>query len=322
MAPLNILIVGCGIAGNTLASFLLLNQQLSAAERPYITIVERAATIQAEGQNIDIRGAGLTIIRKLGLESQVRAAHTGEEGVEIVDEHNQIWAKFAADKTGKTRTPTADLEILRGTLAEICYKKSKSISESVQKEGGKGIEYMFGDYLDEIDQDGDQVRVRFAKSGETRSFDLLAGADGLQSRTRRMVWGAAGDKDRMKRLGMYAGFFSIPVADTESSWRKWFRTAGRRSIMLRPSSVAGKTTVILAVVNEQDERLPKAAEGGHQNVQAQKTLLQEYFRDAGWESARVLDGMMTTKDFYYDTVSQIKMDRWSKGRVVLLGDAG
>jgi 2-polyprenyl-6-methoxyphenol hydroxylase-like FAD-dependent oxidoreductase len=32
--------------------------------------------------------------------------------------------------------------------------------------------------------------------------------------------------------------------------------------------------------------------------------------------------MYATDDFYYDLVAQVKMDKWSKGRVVLLGDAG
>ena len=32
--------------------------------------------------------------------------------------------------------------------------------------------------------------------------------------------------------------------------------------------------------------------------------------------------MWEAPDFYFDRVSQIHLDRWSQGRVVLLGDAG
>ena len=121
MAPLSILIVGCGVAGPTLASFLLLSD-LPAKEKPHITILERAPFLRAQGQNIDVRGAGVTVIRKLGLESAIRAAVTGEEGAQFVDANNQVWAQFSADKTGKVQTGTSDIEILRGRLAEICFK--------------------------------------------------------------------------------------------------------------------------------------------------------------------------------------------------------
>lgn len=62
-APPRILIVGCGIAGPTLASFLLL-ADIPTAQKPHITILERESTRKAHlrGQNIDIRGAGVTII--------------------------------------------------------------------------------------------------------------------------------------------------------------------------------------------------------------------------------------------------------------------
>lgn len=101
MAPPNILIVGCGIAGPTLASFLLL-ADIPAAQKPRITILERESTRSAHlrGQNIDIRGAGVTIIRKLGLEAQIRAS-TGEEGVQLVDEYNRVWSQNRVDKSAK-----------------------------------------------------------------------------------------------------------------------------------------------------------------------------------------------------------------------------
>ena len=181
MAPLNILIVGNSIAGPTLATFLLLSP-LPASQKPRITLLERSSeNRRTRGQNIDIRGSGLTILRKLGIENIVRASTTGEEGVQLVDAQNRVWAQNAADTSEKWHSPTSDIEIMRGQLAEICYKRSQTVSDTVKKEGGAGIEYLFGDYLNEIDQDGNQVHVRFAKSGERRSFDLLVGADGRQS---------------------------------------------------------------------------------------------------------------------------------------------
>lgn len=321
MAPLRILIVGCGIAGSTLASFLLLSD-LPAHLKPHITILERSSGLRAQGQNIDIRGSGLTIIRKLGLETLVRSATTGEEGVELVDTHNQVWAAFGADKSGKTSTPTADIEILRGRLAEICWLRSKQLSDEVQKDGGAGIEYLSGDYLAELNQDGGEVKVRYTKSGKTQTFDLVVGADGLQSQIRNLAWGPEGEDNRLKRLGMYGGFFSMPRGPTDSSWRRWYHAPGRRGLMVRPDGTGKRSTVFMHVINDVDERLPKAAKAGRDGIETQKRLLEEYFSDAGWESGRIIKEMKEADDFYYDMVAQVHMDRWSKGRVVLLGDAG
>ena len=320
MAPLSILIVGCGIAGPTLASFLLLSSQPSQ-EKPKITILERSVP-RARGQNIDIRGAGVTIICKLGLESAIRSATTGEEGTKFVDANNRAWASIEADKSGRVQTGTSDFEILRGRLAEILYQRCQEVSHQVQKNGGEGVEFIFGDSPEELEQDSQKVHVRFANSGERRTFDLVVGADGLQSRTRRLAFGEKGDHERIKQLGMYGGFFSMPKATTDGEWRRWFHAPGRRGIMVRPSDVSDRSTVFMSVINEKDERLRVVATSGHQDVEKQKELLREYFYDAGWESKRIVKEMEAADDFYYAMVAQVKMDKWSTGRVVLLGDAG
>ncbi|OHE92817.1 oxidoreductase [Colletotrichum orchidophilum] len=321
MAPLNVLIVGCSIAGPTLATFLLMSP-VPTSEKPRITVLERASVFRPQGQNIDVRGAGVTIIRKLGLEPAIRAATTGEEGVQLVDRENRVWGAFEADKSGKTQTPTSDIEILRGRLAQLLLHRSQKVNEEVQADGGAGIEYIFGDSLDHLEQDGDKVHVHFAKSGERRTFDLVVGADGVQSRTRILAWGEDGEENRKRRLGLYGGFFSMPRGPTDTAWRRWFHAPGRRGIMIRPSGTEDKTTVFMTVVNEKDERLRAVLEKKGGSTDAQKAILKEYFQGLGWETDRVIKEMIATDDFYYDAVCQIKMEKWSKGRVVLLGDAG
>jgi 2-polyprenyl-6-methoxyphenol hydroxylase-like FAD-dependent oxidoreductase len=320
MAPLSILIVGCGIAGPVLATFLLLSS-LPADQKPRITILERS-THHSRGQNIDVRGAGVTIVRKLGLEGAVRAATTGEEGTQFVDAADRVWASIAADKSGRVQTGTSDVEILRGRLARLLLRRCKDVAEAEAGGAAGGIEYIFGDHLAELEQDDHKVSVRFAHRGQRRTFDLVVGADGLQSPTRRMAFGHGTEQQRVKRLGMYGAFFSMPRAPTDGTWRRWFHAPGRRGIMVRPADTQDRATVFMTVVNEDDPRLPEVAVGGHKSVEAQKTLLKEYFGDAGWESRRIVEQMEAADDFYYDMVAQVQMDRWSVGRVVLLGDAG
>lgn len=318
--PLNILIIGCGIAGSSLATFLLLSP-LPAAQKPRITILERTPKIINRGQNIDVRGKGVTIIRKLGIEQLIRSAHTGEEGVVHVDANDKPWIAVPAGNSEKEMAPTAEIEILRGKLAEICWKRSQFVSERVQKEGGAGIEYLFGDDVSEIEQLGDQVSVKFKKN-PARSFDVVAGADGLQSKTRKLIWGYESDEERLLKLGMYGGFFSIPREETDTNWRRWFHATRRRGIMVRPDGTGERTTVFMHAINDNDPRLLEVAGHGPEVVEAQKRLLEEYFKGEGWETERIIREMWKTKDFYYDMIGQVKMDKFSKGRVVLVGDAG
>lgn len=323
MAPSTILIIGNGVAGPTLASFLLLSS-LPASEKPQITILERSSNPRSQGQNVDVRGAGAAVIRKLGLMKTIKASVTGEEGARFVDKDNQIWSEGAADKSGKIQTGTSDIEILRGRLAEIMYQKCQSISDEVRKKGGKGVEWTLGDYTETIEQNGDKVHVTLKKSGTKQSYDIVVGADGLQSKTRNLVWGERDEQERMKKLGMYAGFFSMPSASTDSDWRRWFHAPGRKGIMIRPSDRRDKVTVLMTVIPPvtDESRYLDAAMDGRKGVQAQKAIMKETFVDEGWECDRVIKEMEKTDDFYYDMVAQVKMDSWSKGRVVLLGDAG
>ena len=54
----------------------------------------------------------------------------------------------------------------------------------------------------------------------------------------------------------------------------------------------------------------------------QKRLIAEHFGDAGWQSPQLFVGMQASPDFYFHQTHQVYMDSWSKGRVVLVGDAG
>ncbi|KAI6820059.1 putative oxidoreductase [Hortaea werneckii] len=320
--PQSVLIVGCGCAGPTLATFLLLAPESDPAKLPHITIVERTPALLSAGQNIDVRGTGIEIIRKLGLEDKVRSSTTGEEGVLIVDDSNETWAVNAADKTGKVQTGTSDCEILRGTLAAILYQRSQQISDDVRLQGGQGIEYIFGDSIDALEQQGDTVNVRFANSGEHRNFDIVVGADGLQSRTRRLAFGIEDDKDKLKPLNAYAAFFSMPAAPSDSLWRRWWHGPNRRSAMIRPSGDCRKSTALMIVVSEVDQRLKDVFGHGARGTEQQKALLREYFDHGEWECDRLCREMDQADDFYYDVVAQVRLEKWHKGRVVLLGDAG
>lgn len=318
---MDILIVGCGIAGSALASFLLLDATDAQKQTMRITILERDSELRPYGQNIDVRGYGVEMLRKLNLEAAVRASTTGEEGVQLVDAYHRVWASNAADKTGKIQTPTSDIEILRGRLAQLCWERSMQLSDECQASGGHGISYIFGESLSAIDNHDDKVHVVFTKSRQKKAFDVVVGADGSQSQTRALAWGAVQEATAVRSLNVYGAFFSIPREKHDTKWRKWFHTTGGRAIMLRPDDCQKRSTIFMTVMNDTDTRLRMAGKK-HNNMDEKKALMEEYFTGTGWETERILRGMADAEDFYFDALVQIKMERWSTGRVVLLGDAG
>jgi 2-polyprenyl-6-methoxyphenol hydroxylase-like FAD-dependent oxidoreductase len=53
----------------------------------------------------------------------------------------------------------------------------------------------------------------------------------------------------------------------------------------------------------------------------QKAIVRRAFAGQGWVVPQLLADMDTAPDVYFDSISQVHLDTWSKGRVVLLGDA-
>ncbi|KAI4722900.1 putative oxidoreductase [Aureobasidium sp. EXF-10727] len=313
----DILIVGCGIAGPVLAT-LLLSSPVSVDRLPQITILERNTAALGSGQNIDIRGLGKHVINELGLTEEIKKATTGEKGVKIVDAANRVWAQMAADTTGKVETGTSDVEILRGRLAEILLGQAKRVSKDVEARGGKGVEFIFDDSLEDLHQDDNKVYVQLANAGR-RTFDLVVGADGLHSKTRKLAWGVE-QQGCLKPLHMYGAFFSTTKEAGDGDWRSWFHAPGGVSVMLRPSGTKEKSTM-LVLLADKDGSIAKHLAGSERDFSAQKSLVLRKLKGIVWQEQRLRNAVAEADDFYFDTTAQIKIDKWRKGRVVLLGDA-
>ncbi len=287
----SVLISGASIAGPALAYWL--NRQGVTT-----TIVERAPELRTGGQAIDLRGAGREVARRMGIEDAVRAAGTGEKGIEFVDATGKVKGAFAADDFADGNGPTAELEILRGDLAHI-------LVDAVADD----TEFLFGDSIAEIDDDGEAVHVVFA-SGTRRTFDFVVISEGMRSRTRRLVFD---DADALRLLGVYSLYFATPRTETDTDWAAWCSLPGSRSLFLRPDSHGTRRAAFSFMTGEQGlDDLDTAG---------QKQLLRERFSDVGWEFPRVLDGMDDSDDFYFEGLGQVKLSTWSKGRVVLVGDS-
>jgi 2-polyprenyl-6-methoxyphenol hydroxylase-like FAD-dependent oxidoreductase len=285
-----VLISGASIAGNTVAWWLgrLGNQ---------VTVVERAAQFRDGGQNIDVRGVGREVLRRMNLDKAALANGTGEEGTAWVDGDGNVVAEIVTEELGHDG-PTAELEILRGDLARLLFEPAR-----------KHAEYRFGETINEVHDRAHDVEVVFS-SGRTETFDLVVIAEGVGSATRELVFPGENDP---RFMDLTMAYFTIPrVADDDRKWR-WYNAPGGRSISLRPDN-HGTTRANLSI-----QQPPNGEQEWDED--RQKAYMRDRFKDASWQAERVLAGMAETNDFYFDVLRQVRMPRWSKGRVVLTGDA-
>lgn len=288
MTQKKVLISGASIAGPTLAFWL--NRYGFKT-----TIVERAESLRLGGQNVDIKGAAQKVAQLMGIEDEIRAADTGELGVQFVNEANVIQAALPK---GESNLGTSELEILRGDLVKILYNHTKD-----------DVEYLFGNQIIQLDEIEESVKVTF-QNGEIRVFDLVICADGIRSRTRGLIFG---DEPVVRPVGLYVSYFTIPRAASDSRWARWYNASNARVIVMRPDN-EGTTRASFSFLSE-----PMGYE--KLSTTEQISLLKQKFSDAGWEAKRVLSALENNTDIYFDAISQVIAPRWSKGRCAMTGDA-
>jgi 2-polyprenyl-6-methoxyphenol hydroxylase-like FAD-dependent oxidoreductase len=282
------LISGASVAGPALAFWL------NAAGWD-TTVVERFDELRDTGHNIDVRGAAREVVRRMGLEETMLAARTGEEGTEFLGTDGRSVAVFPRSAT-EVDGATAELEILRGDLSRILYESTRG-----------GTEYVFGDRITGLDDTGGRVEAAFEKAPR-RSFDVVVIAEGLTSRTRRLVMP---DAD-IVRTGLYTAYLTVPRTAQDNDYWRWYNATDSRVLMTRPDN-AGTTRGLLSFVSNVRglEELPRAEV---------TMLLRRTFSDAGWVAPRLLDGL-DAAPYYFDAIGQVRLPRWSSGRIGLVGDA-
>jgi 2-polyprenyl-6-methoxyphenol hydroxylase-like FAD-dependent oxidoreductase len=303
MAPLKILICGCGIAGPALAFWLTkLESQFD------ITIIERFPTLRAGGQQIDIRGQGVTVMKLMGIEAAVRSKVVDEPGMQFVNSAGQRMAYLEANKTGKGKqTQISEFEIMRGDLCQILYNLID----------GK-VKVVFGTFAASLSQSDDGVTVQFSDGTES-VFDLVVGADGQSSRTRRMIFGQD-TADTVLSLGAYAAFYNTPKRPDDLPMPTIYHAPKKRMLAVRPNNLHAVQVAFLVVPSPSySERLAAALNKG---VTEQKEAFAEIFKGSGWQSDRLIQRMRDSDNLYAQEICQIRLDSWFRGRIVLLGDAG
>lgn len=289
----DVLVSGASVAGAA-AAFWLGRHGFS------VTVVECHQGPRPGGQAIDVRGPALTVLERMGLLGAAQKRKTQIQGSSVVDrDGNELSRDVESTPTGGP-IDSPDIELLRDDLVELLYGSSQWTTE-----------YLFDDTITAIDDDGAAVRVTFERAAP-RSFDLVIGADGLHSNVRRLVFGP--EENFIEKLGTHAAIFTVPNFLDLDYWQMWH---------YGDSTMAG----VYSARNNAEARAMLGFMGtdlriDYRDTEAQFAELERRMAGDGWVRPQLLEYMRNAPDFYFDEMSQIKMDRWSRGRVALVGDAG
>lgn len=286
---MRILVSGAGMAG--LSAGIALGNA-----RHDVTIVERAQHLRVNGSPIDIRGESLAVAREMGILDDIQARQVDmTERTCFVDGNGDRVAELPLDAINDSAD---DTEIPREDLAHV-----------LRNALGPSVALTFGESVTELHDDGRGIDVVFA-SGERDRYDLVVGADGLHSATRRMAFGP--ERQYVRHLGFYTALANLPGHHP---------TDAPNPIYNYPGHMAGIVTyrdVALAVLTFRSPWI----DYDYQDLDAQKRILTEQFGGHGrWRVPELLDAACRDPELYFDSVSQIHMASWHRGRVVLVGDA-
>ncbi len=286
-----VLISGIGIGGPTLAYWLQ-----AAGFSP--TLVERAPMLRSGGYAIDFWGLGYEIAERMGLKGDIDRIGYHIRELRIVDDRGERIAGFGT-KVFRELTGGRFVTLGRSDLSVLLFEKIKGTTEVI-----------FGDEIVSLEEHTDSVRVQLEKAG-MRRFDLVIGADGLHSNVRKLTFGT---QDRVERqLGYCVAAFEV------RGYRP--RDEDVYVIYSEPGQMLGRfalhddRTLFLFVFTDAGRLAPML------DLPAQKAMLRDQFSSGKWECSRVLGELDRIQELYFDRVSQIKMDSWSRGRVALVGDA-
>src|SRR5829696_8680099 len=166
----NVLVVGAGLAGAGVAIHLA---ECGVA----VDLIEIKPDVAALGSGITLQGNALRELRSLGVWEQVEAAGYAFDttGIRAPDPAGSVVAEIADAKTGGPDLP-AVMGMPRPELARILADRATEV----------GVKVRFGTTFTELSQDDAGVDVTFS-DGSTGRYDVVVGADGVRSWTRRAL---------------------------------------------------------------------------------------------------------------------------------------
>src|SRR3954470_5348155 len=294
----NVLVVGSGLAGTATAIHL-------AAAGVAVDLVEIKPDVAAIGSGITLQGNALRELRSLGVWDQVEKAGFAFDttGIRAPDPNGTVVAEIADAKTGGPDLP-AVMGMPRPELARILVDRATEV----------GVKVRFGTTFTELSQDDAGVDVTFSDGADGRAtggrrdrYDLVVGADGVRSWTRRAL--GIDLETTSVGMGIWRAFGPRPADVTRTD----LYYGG-------PSFIAGycptgEDSLYAYIVEPAQDRSTLTPD---EQLATMKELSQAY--RGPWDEIREsLTDPARVNYTWFET--HVLEGPWNRGRVVLVGDA-
>lgn len=280
---MKVLIVGGGVAGLTLCGLL---------ERRGFqpVLVERAPEFGAVGYVIVVWPSGSRILKGLGLYERLGDMGCAFTDYNISNYRGKIINSYTIDSVVEKYGPIISIyrpdliDILKRAVSEDLIRMNTTVSSLTDT--GDGVETVFSD-------------------GSTGIYDIVIGCDGIRSKVREDIFGEV----PLRYSGMSGwGFWVDPgLCSSEGIVEYW-----GKGKFLGMWPTRGRLAVFTSV---------RRKSGVHDSVDTRIESIQQNFAEFGGVVPEILSGLDDPRDVYYDEYNDLRMDRWSHGRVVLVGDA-
>ncbi|WP_433362756.1 FAD-dependent monooxygenase [Streptosporangium sp. CA-115845] len=287
------LIVGLGISGISTAIALR-----KAGWTP--VIIEKAATRRGGGYFIGMFGSGRIAADRLGI---------------LKGLHNRIPSpsvNYEVDRSGRRRPGMGFADLPNGPWMMMRGDVERAAFDALPED----VEVRYATVPEAIEQDGEGVTVTLRNTADhsthSERFDLVVGADGLRSTVRRLAFGAP--EKYLHRLNYMIAAFALPE-DLPGL------TRGEGAILVEPGRsfwvfpFADRPSTVLFSYRTDDVDAEFA-------TPAARRIREVYGPEPLGEMMEAAVRVLESSDEYlFDSVEQARLDRWHRGRVVLVGDA-
>ena len=264
---------------------LALARALSLRGRSCSLVERRAAPSDDEGLGLNLPGNAVAALAALGVADEVVARGVRVRRREYRTASDRLL--FAVDEEQFWGAGHPSVCVHRGDLLEVLR-------------GGIDTDIRWGGAVESVQDGSADARITFA-SGKVEAYDLVVGADGVRSRVRSAVGGEV----------------PKPSAMTRSSWR--FVVANPGVECWTAWSGAGGTLLLIPV---DTGRVYGYASSTRRSTDATATWLRTAFTGFPTVVRAAVDAAVAGAGTLYPApVDEVRCDRWSRGRIVLIGDA-
>lgn len=286
--PRHAIIVGGGIAGAALSIAL-------ARRGVRVTLLERDREWAPTSSGIFIYCNGLAVLDRLGVLDQIcDSGWTSPDGGNLY---------LTAGGHEITRTTYPGIGHVPAIVGIRRLDLHRVLATAVEK---LGVDVRLGSTIEAIDHDGDApVRVTLT-SGARLTCDVLVGADGIRSQVRRILFGAI--EPTYTGFGVWRSMHTKPAGiDTKIMMMGVGTRLGIMPISRDQLYIFGTT------------REPDKPYYPHKSWNSE---MRRKFAAFKGPVAALLDEVGSKSEAYYTAVEEVHLPLpWSKGRVVVIGDA-